>query len=179
MIGKATKVWNNKFDRIYFPMYCSQQVLNSIIRGLQVWLIQVSQSSWNKLVFYWPGEDCLSEILIFSKEVNDGFNLRNLRIWSLLSVYNKVRNKKNGDSVYVRAMIDHMSEKEGELSFRKDDLLHIEDTMYNGQPGVWYAWIISDEGKKIKGGTVPSKDRWDISGCVTLLCSGIMCLQIF
>lgn len=79
---------------------------------------------------------------------------------SVLSVYNKVQNKKNSDSVYVRAMIDHISEKDGELSFRKDDLLHIEDTMYNGQPGVWYAWIISDEGKKIKGGSVPSKDRY-------------------
>lgn len=75
------------------------------------------------------------------------------------SVYNKVRNKKVIDSIYVRAMMDHSAEKDGDLSFRKDDLLHIEDTMYKGQKGVWYAWIISDDGQKVKGGTVPSKDR--------------------
>ncbi|XP_060579959.1 disks large homolog 5-like isoform X2 [Ruditapes philippinarum] len=77
------------------------------------------------------------------------------------SLYNKVRNKKSVDSIYVRAMIDHNAEKdkEGDLSFRKDDLLHIEDTMHKGQKGVWYAWIISDYGEKIKGGTIPSKDR--------------------
>ncbi|KAL4239354.1 Disks large 5 [Mactra antiquata] len=75
------------------------------------------------------------------------------------SLYNKVRTKKSVDSVYVRAMVDHSPEKEGELGFRKDDLLHIEDTMYKGQKGVWYAWIISEDGSKIKGGTVPSKDR--------------------
>ena len=82
-----------------------------------------------------------------------------------LSVYNKVRNKKVVDSIYVRAMIDHNAEKdkEGDLSFRKDDLLHIEDTMYKGQKGVWYAWIISDHGDKIKGGTIPSKDRYALS----------------
>jgi len=82
-----------------------------------------------------------------------------LMLFSCYSVYNKVRNKKNGDSIYVRAMMDHAAEKDGELGFRKDDLLHIEDTMYNAQQGVWYAWIITDEGKKLKGGTVPSKDR--------------------
>ncbi|XP_053393187.1 disks large homolog 5-like isoform X2 [Mercenaria mercenaria] len=77
------------------------------------------------------------------------------------SLYNKVRNKKVVDSIYVRAMVDHNAEKdkEGDLSFRKDDLLHIEDTVYKGQKGVWYAWIISDDGQKIKGGTIPSKDR--------------------
>lgn len=75
------------------------------------------------------------------------------------AVYNKVRSKKSVDSVYVRAMVDHTPEKEGELGFRKDDLLHIEDTMYKGQRGVWYAWIISEDGENIKGGTVPSKDR--------------------
>ncbi|XP_052266355.1 disks large homolog 5-like isoform X3 [Dreissena polymorpha] len=75
------------------------------------------------------------------------------------SLYSKVRDMKRGDSLYVRAMIDHVADKDGELSFRRDDLLHIEDTMYGGQQGVWYAWIISDTGEKIKGGTIPSKDR--------------------
>ncbi|KAH3871821.1 hypothetical protein DPMN_035036, partial [Dreissena polymorpha] len=78
---------------------------------------------------------------------------------SVYLMYSKVRDMKRGDSLYVRAMIDHVADKDGELSFRRDDLLHIEDTMYGGQQGVWYAWIISDTGEKIKGGTIPSKDR--------------------
>ncbi|XP_052768658.1 disks large homolog 5-like isoform X2 [Mya arenaria] len=77
------------------------------------------------------------------------------------SLYNKVRSKKSCDSVYVRAMMEHTAEREGELSFRRDDLLYIEDTMYNGEQGVWYAWLINDEGQKIKGGTIPSKDRME------------------
>ncbi|WAQ95505.1 DLG5-like protein, partial [Mya arenaria] len=72
-----------------------------------------------------------------------------------------VRSKKSCDSVYVRAMMEHTAEREGELSFRRDDLLYIEDTMYNGEQGVWYAWLINDEGQKIKGGTIPSKDRME------------------
>ena len=81
-------------------------------------------------------------------------------IFLFILVYNKVRSKKGGgDSLYVRAMFDHIPEKEGELAFHKDDLLHVEDTMYNGQQGVWYAWLVNDEGKKMKGGTIPSKDR--------------------
>ena len=77
-----------------------------------------------------------------------------------LPVYNKVRNQKGAtDSLYVRAMFDHIGEKEGEMSFRKDDLLHVEDTMYNGQKGVWYASLITDDGSKIKTGIIPSKDR--------------------
>lgn len=76
-----------------------------------------------------------------------------------LSLYNKVRNKKAADSLYVRAMLDHIAEKEGELSFRKDDLLHIVDTLYQGQQGVWYAYLVNDVGEKIKEGTIPSKGR--------------------
>ena len=75
-------------------------------------------------------------------------------------VYNKVRSKKSCDSVYVRAMTDRTGEREGELSFRRDDLLYIEDTMYNGEQGTWYAYLITDEGTKIRGGTVPSKDKY-------------------
>ena len=78
----------------------------------------------------------------------------------LWTVYSKVRSKKGGDSFYVRAMFDHAAEKEGELGFHKDDILHIEDSMYSGHLGSWYAWVVNDDGQKLKGGTIPSKERY-------------------
>ena len=75
-------------------------------------------------------------------------------------MYSKVRSKKGGDSFYVRAMFDHAAEKDGELGFHKDDILHIEDSMYSGLLGSWYAWVVNDDGQKIKGGTIPSKERY-------------------
>ena len=43
-----------------------------------------------------------------------------------------------GDSFYVRAQFDKMafdSHEQMELCFRRDDILHIDNTMFNGVPG--------------------------------------------
>ena len=54
-----------------------------------------------------------------------------------------------GDSYYVRAMFDRLPDPQAgphQLSFRKDDILFIDNTMYNGVPGHWSAWLV-DLGK--------------------------------
>ncbi len=44
-----------------------------------------------------------------------------------------------GDSFYVRAQFDKMAiegHEQMELCFRRDDILHIDNTMFNGVPGM-------------------------------------------
>lgn len=63
-----------------------------------------------------------------------------------------------GDFFYIRTHFDRTAENEGELSFKKDDILLIETTRFK-KVGVWFGWLVDDEGKKIKGGALPSKFR--------------------
>ncbi|XP_013400011.1 disks large homolog 5-like [Lingula anatina] len=74
--------------------------------------------------------------------------------------YNKIRDQP-GDSFYIRTLFDRQAENEGELSFKRDDVLYIEDTLYNGMPGTWKAWLVDDEGNKLQCGTIPSKYRME------------------
>ena len=65
-----------------------------------------------------------------------------------------------GDSFYVRAQFDKtaMDTHEAmELCFHRDDILYIDNTMFNGVPGLWRAWLIDREGRKIQCGVIPSK----------------------
>lgn len=64
-----------------------------------------------------------------------------------------------GDSFYVRCHFDRPAENEGELSLHKDDILLVENTMYEGTPGTWYAWLLDDDCHKLKAGTIPSKNK--------------------
>ena len=76
-----------------------------------------------------------------------------------ISEYNSIRDQP-GDSFYIRTMFDRTAENENELSFKKDDILHIDTTMYNGLMGVWRAWPVDDQGNKLaQWGTIPSRAR--------------------
>jgi len=69
---------------------------------------------------------------------------------------------ENGDSFYVRALYDRSHPPRGELAFRKSDVLHVTDTLYKGQLGVWRAYVVDendgDDYKKTKG-KIPSKGK--------------------
>ncbi|KAJ8318863.1 hypothetical protein KUTeg_003954 [Tegillarca granosa] len=67
--------------------------------------------------------------------------------------------KRPGDAFYIRAHFDRQSENEGDLGFRRNDILFVEDTMYEGKAGHWYACLVDDDGHKLKSGTIPSRDR--------------------
>jgi hypothetical protein len=56
-------------------------------------------------------------------------------------------------------MFDKLAEVEGELSFRKDDILYVENTVFNGEIGLWKACVVDVAGNKLRCGTVPSKVR--------------------
>ena len=48
-----------------------------------------------------------------------------------------------------------------QLTFRKDDILFIDNTMYNGTPGHWSAWLVDVDGQRGEWGVVPSKYKVD------------------
>ena len=64
-----------------------------------------------------------------------------------------------GDSYFVKAMFDRIPDSNDPLllRFKKDDILYVDNTMYNGVPGHWSAWLVNEEGQKGTWGIVPSK----------------------
>ena len=66
-----------------------------------------------------------------------------------------------GDSYFIRALFDRTEyDKDAsdlQLLFSKDDILWVDNTIYNGVPGNWSAWILDRDGNKVKWGLIPSK----------------------
>lgn len=61
-----------------------------------------------------------------------------------------------------RTLYERPSPPKGELHFKKGDILHVTDTLYKGQLGVWRAYIVDEtngqDHKKTKG-KIPSKGK--------------------
>ncbi|XP_008557807.1 disks large homolog 5 isoform X3 [Microplitis demolitor] len=72
--------------------------------------------------------------------------------------YNEVKDKP-GDSFYVKAMFDRVGEVGDslQLRFNKDDILYVDNTMFNGTPGHWRAWLVDKSGRRQQCGIIPSK----------------------
>lgn len=72
--------------------------------------------------------------------------------------YNEVKDKP-GDSFYVKALFDRTGEVGDslQLRFSKDDILYVDNTMFNGTPGHWRAWIVDQTGRRHTCGIIPSK----------------------
>ncbi|KAM3591469.1 uncharacterized protein V6R79_002361 [Siganus canaliculatus] len=65
--------------------------------------------------------------------------------------------ESSGDGFYIRALYERVAEAGQELSFNKDDILYVEDTLPNGNFGYWMAWQIDESGQKLGKGQIPSK----------------------
>ncbi|XP_075211047.1 disks large homolog 5-like isoform X1 [Lycorma delicatula] len=72
--------------------------------------------------------------------------------------YNEIKDKP-GDSFYIRALFDRLGEVGDalQLRFRKDDVLYVDNTMFNGVPGHWRAWLVDEDGYRQQCGIIPSK----------------------
>lgn len=68
------------------------------------------------------------------------------------------------DSFYIKANFDRPSEIDEELSFQRDDILYVENSLYKNQLGTWFAWLLNDQGIKMKGGTIASRIRYFFFG---------------
>lgn len=62
-----------------------------------------------------------------------------------------------GDGFFIRALYERMAEVELELSFKKDDILFVEDTLPNGNQGFWTAWQLDENAQRLQRGQVPSQ----------------------
>nr|CAI5853686.1 unnamed protein product [Callosobruchus analis] len=76
-----------------------------------------------------------------------------------INKYNEIKDKP-GDSLYVRCGFDRGGNEMTEppqLAFAKDDVLYVDNTMFNGVPGQWRAWRLDDDGHRQQCGVIPSK----------------------
>uniref|UniRef100_A0A2A4J3E8 Disks large homolog 5 n=1 Tax=Heliothis virescens TaxID=7102 RepID=A0A2A4J3E8_HELVI len=82
-----------------------------------------------------------------------------------LQQYHEIKDKP-GDAFYIRAGFDRCAKitssgmdtiDEYSLWFRKDEVLFVDNTLFNGSPGLWRAWQLDCKGSKRQWGTIPSK----------------------
>ncbi|PWA25931.1 hypothetical protein CCH79_00001713 [Gambusia affinis] len=65
-----------------------------------------------------------------------------------------------GDGFYIRALYDRVGEAEGDLSFKKDDILYVDESLPKGSFGTWMAWQLDENAQQIQRGQIPSKYMW-------------------
>ncbi|CAG5905331.1 unnamed protein product [Menidia menidia] len=66
-----------------------------------------------------------------------------------------------GDGFFIRALYERVAEGEQELSFKKDDIVYVEDTLPNGNFGFWMAWQLDENAQRLQKGQIPSKYMMD------------------
>ncbi|CAB1312852.1 unnamed protein product [Coregonus sp. 'balchen'] len=62
-----------------------------------------------------------------------------------------------GDGFYIRALYERTVEAELDLSFKKDDIMYVDDTLPKGSFGTWMAWQLDENAQQIQRGQIPSK----------------------
>ncbi|XP_041938079.1 disks large homolog 5-like isoform X2 [Alosa sapidissima] len=79
-----------------------------------------------------------------------------LRVQHRLEEFNMLRDSP-GDGFYIRALYDRMAEVDEDLSFKKDDILYVDDTLPKGNFGYWMAWQLDENAQRLGRGQIPSK----------------------
>ncbi|KAL9925375.1 MAGUK family member discs large 5 isoform 1-T3 [Glossina fuscipes fuscipes] len=65
---------------------------------------------------------------------------------------------KSGDSFYIRVGFDRTGDlNEGDLRFVKDEVLYVDNTVFNGTFGLWRAWKLDAKGYRKECGIIPSQ----------------------
>ncbi|XP_069394128.1 disks large homolog 5a isoform X7 [Paralichthys olivaceus] len=66
-----------------------------------------------------------------------------------------------GDGFYIRALYDRVGEAEVDLTFKKDDILYVDESLPKGSFGTWMAWQLDENAQQIQRGQIPSKYMMD------------------
>ncbi|XP_068183072.1 disks large homolog 5a isoform X1 [Antennarius striatus] len=66
-----------------------------------------------------------------------------------------------GDGFYIRALYDRVGDVEGDLTFKKDDILYVDESLPKGSFGTWMAWQLDENAQQIQRGQIPSKYMMD------------------
>uniref|UniRef100_A0A6Q2WQI3 Discs, large homolog 5a (Drosophila) n=1 Tax=Esox lucius TaxID=8010 RepID=A0A6Q2WQI3_ESOLU len=83
-----------------------------------------------------------------------------LRVQQRPDDFNMVKDTP-GDGFYIRALYERTAEAEPDLSFKKDDILYVDDTLPKGNFGTWMAWQLDENARRIQRGQIPSKYMMD------------------
>lgn len=70
--------------------------------------------------------------------------------------YKQVEESSISDSFYIRTEFNRNSINKS-LAFKKGDILHVDNTLYNGKPGYWRACQVDQYGRTLGCGVIPSK----------------------
>ncbi|XP_069467100.1 disks large homolog 5 isoform X3 [Ambystoma mexicanum] len=84
-----------------------------------------------------------------------GDNIR-VKAQCMMEEFNKIKGLP-GDGFYIRALYDRQAEVDQDLSFKKDDILYVDDTLPQGNFGAWMAWQLDENAQKLERGQIPSK----------------------
>ncbi|XP_055640988.1 disks large homolog 5 [Toxorhynchites rutilus septentrionalis] len=83
-------------------------------------------------------------------------NVTVLVLYNILR-FNQIKDKP-GDALYIRVGFDRNCDLgDSELSFNKDEVLYVDNTMFGGVPGRWRAWKLDEYGHKLQCGIIPNK----------------------
>ncbi|XP_031679627.1 disks large homolog 5 isoform X2 [Oncorhynchus kisutch] len=83
-----------------------------------------------------------------------------LRVQQRPDDFNMVKDTP-GDGFYIRALYERTAEAELDLSFQKDDILYVDDTLPMGSFGSWMVWQLDENAQRIQRGQIPSKYMMD------------------
>ncbi|KAM4636733.1 disks large homolog 5 [Discoglossus pictus] len=83
-----------------------------------------------------------------------------MKVQQKMEEFSKIK-VQPGDGFYVRALYDRQAEAPQELSFKKDDILYVEDTLPQGVFGTWMGWQLDENAQKLERGQIPSKYMMD------------------
>ncbi|XP_013860552.1 disks large homolog 5a isoform X3 [Austrofundulus limnaeus] len=83
-----------------------------------------------------------------------------LKVQHRLDDFNVIKDVP-GDGFYIRALYDRVGEAEGDLSFKKDDILYVDESLPKGSFGTWMAWQLDENAQQIQRGQIPSKYMMD------------------
>ncbi|XP_054885431.1 disks large homolog 5a isoform X4 [Poeciliopsis prolifica] len=83
-----------------------------------------------------------------------------LKVQHRLDDFNTIKDAP-GDGFYIRALYDRVGEAEGDLSFKKDDILYVDESLPKGSFGTWMAWQLDENAQQIQRGQIPSKYMMD------------------
>ncbi|XP_071954116.1 disks large homolog 5-like isoform X2 [Antedon mediterranea] len=65
------------------------------------------------------------------------------------------------DSFFIEAQCRYEADNDNFLSFKKGTILFVDDTMANGEIGLWHAWTVEENGKKEKHGHILGKAMFE------------------
>ena len=67
--------------------------------------------------------------------------------------------QNNGDSFYIKTHFNYEQPRKNELSFKRGEIFHVTDTLFNGAVGSWQVHRVNRAGQDGEKGVIPNKTQ--------------------